>query len=219
MKRLMVWTGPVSSAKSTAALGMAHRFQTMGLCVILVRPTCSVREHEECGEFKTKNGMPWLSFEVDMPWQILTKVLEGAGVVWIDEPALFKGNDLDLFNTVNEIRKDCIVMVSGIAATSELEPFGTSAALLLATADEIIQCKGDCPFCAGINNATRSLYMGDAPKDGQALVGGADVYQPVCVHCWNEMIVLPPAERRSWRGRLVRQGCGQISASEADETV
>ena len=85
MKRLMVWTGPVSSAKSTAALGMAHRFQTMGLCVILVRPTCSVREHEECGEFKTKNGMPWLSFEVDMPWQILTKVLEGAGVVWIDE--------------------------------------------------------------------------------------------------------------------------------------
>lgn len=213
MKRLMVWAGPVSSAKSTAALGMAHRFQTKGLCVILVRPSCSVRAHEAAGEFRTKNGSPWPAFEVAMAWQILTEVLEAkcpdAEVVWIDEPALFQtSNDRDLFNTVEEIRKTRIVMVSGIAATSELEPFGLSTALLLATADEIIQCKGDCPFCLGINNATRSLYMGDVPKDGQALVGGEDVYQPACPHCWNEMIDLPEAERRSWQGRLVRRTKG-----------
>ena len=215
-KRLMVWTGPVSSAKSTAAHGMANRFKTMGLCVVLVRPLRSVRGHEAAGEFRTKNGAAWPSYEVNMPWKIISEVLgeqcPQADVVWIDEPALFEFGDL--FEAIEEIRRERIVMVSGIAATSELEPFGASTPRLLAVADEIIQCYGDCHFCGGINIATRTLYLGSAPKDGQVLVGGEDVYQPACVHCWNELIELDSAERRDWRGRLVR-----ANVDNPDETV
>lgn len=208
-QRLMVWVGPTSSAKSTAALGMAFRFTNMGKTVILVRPPNSVRDHEAPGSFKTKDGVAWkddLTFEVEHPWQIL--ILEVKDPIhgqtkkedivwWIDEPGLFMIEQTrpDLYKTICELRKTSMVMVSGIASTSELEPFGYSIPLILATADEIIQCKGDCPWCGHINNATRSMYIGEFPKEGQAKVGGAESYQPACSDCWNKQIELLPNER------------------------
>lgn len=209
-KRLMVWVGPVSSAKSTAALGMAHRFQTQGKRVLLVRPRCSIRSHEKPGEFRTKNGFPWPSVDIDKPPEILEHLdaeEHPSPVVWIDEPALFSAESgFDLYNVVSKIRETRKVMVSGLSATSELDVFCLSTALILATADEIHQCFGDCQFCEGISNATRSLYIGDEEKTGKALVGGADVYQPACEKCWNQLIAFDPdrrneilmARRRAW---------------------
>ena len=205
-KRLMVWTGPTSSAKSTTALGMAYRFLNMGKAVILVRPTKSVRNHEAPGQFRTKDGLQWIdedTHEIDNPSQIITDIIGYQDnrsydlVVWIDEPGLFEEpqDEPYLYHVIRHIRERCMVMVSGIASTSELEPFGPSIPLILATADEIIQCKGDCPWCGGINNATRSMYIGEAPKEGQAKVGGAESYQPACANCWNANILLSPVDR------------------------
>ena len=214
-QRLTVWVGPTSSAKSTAALGMAYRFHKMGKTVILVRPLNSIRDHEAPGAFKTKDGLPWkteLTFEVEHPWQILTDILNKPtpiDVVWIDEPGLFMIEQTrpDLFKTVSEIRESAMVMISGIAATSELEPFGHSTPLLLATADEIIQCRGDCPWCQGINNATRSMYIGNSLKTTQAKVGGAESYQPACPPCWNKLISMEPKDRAD----AMKRHCVNIS--------
>ena len=201
-KKLIVWVGPTSSAKSSGAIGMAHRIRGQGKSIILIRPKRSMRNYEDDGMFLTKDGAVWPSFDVDHPHEIediVAKVKPFA--VWIDEPALFveettTGLPPWLFETVVALREKCMILVSGISSTSELEVFGKSFPLILAVADEIIQCRGDCPWCGRFNVATRSMYLGSEEKLSPDLVGGADVYQPACDTCWNEIIKSPAAKRR-----------------------
>lgn len=211
MKRLMVWFGPTSSSKSTGALGMAHRFAEQGRKVILTRPAISIRDYESIGNFKTKDGMGWTdpSFDLENPDQLVEiSDREKPDVIWVDEPALFQEEQNDnlepwLFRVITLLRQKYTFLVSGIGATSELEVFGRSLPLLLAVADEVIQCKGDCPWCDRMNVATRSVYLGDDPKITQDKVGGAELYQPACPECWNQIKNLTTSERRSKMKRSI----------------
>jgi thymidine kinase len=202
MKRLMVWFGPTSSSKSTGALGMAHRFKEQGRNVILVRPARSVRAYEALGGFLTKDGNPWPSIDVETPDDIQRVAKrDHPDVIWIDEPALFRDEQVAdlppwLFQTVTKLRKTYTILISGIGATSELEVFGKSLPLLMAVADEVVQCKGDCPWCDRMNVATRTVYLADEEKITQDKVGGVDMYQPACVECWTEMQHYAPSARR-----------------------
>lgn len=209
MKRLIVWVGPTSSSKSTGAVGMAYRYREQGRTVMLVRPARSIRDYEGRGDFKTKDGVSFPSVDVETPDELYAAAdKEKPDVIWIDEPALFREEQVDnlppwLFRVVCSLRKRHIILISGISATSELEVFGKSPALLLAVADEIVQCKGDCPWCDRMNVATRSMYLGTEAKTTQDKVGGADVYQPACPECWEEVIKLPPDKRRAAMKRSI----------------
>jgi len=202
MKRLMVWFGPTSSSKSTGALGMAYRFREQGRKVILIRPERSVRAYEALGDFRTKDGVSWPSHDVETHEQLQIVANEtNPDVIWIDEPALFQDEQVSdtppwLFSTVCDLRRYYTILISGIGATSELEVFGKSLPLLMAIADEVIQCKGDCPWCDRMNVATRTVYLGDEEKTTQDKVGGADMYQPACAECWSEMMHFAPSNRR-----------------------
>ena len=204
----MMWVGPVSSAKSTGALGMAYRLTNQDRRVVLIRPARSLRVYEVEGTFLTKDGTPWPSFDITNIAQIDAILLrEKPDVIWFDEPVLFPGetdpgSPPDLFEVVTKLRQHYMILVSGISATSELEVFGKSTPLLMATADEIIVCKGDCPWCGRINVGTRSVYVGDAPKTTKDKVGGVEMYQPACPECWNLVIRLPVGSRspQEWAG-------------------
>ena len=209
MKRLMVWFGPTSSSKSTGALGMAHRFREQGRNVMLVRPARSVRAYEALGDFRTKDGIAWPSLDVETPEEILQLAKrDRPDVIWIDEPALFRDEQVTslppwLFSMVCELRKSYTILISGIGATSELEVFGKSLPLLMAVADEVIQCKGDCPWCDRMNVATRTVYLADEEKTTQDKVGGLEMYQPACVECWSAMQHFAPSTRRLKMKRAV----------------
>lgn len=216
MKRLMVWVGPVTSAKSTGALGMAHRLRHQGRKVLLVRPKRSIRGYECAGTFKTKDSNCWPSVDVHKPMEIHLAVKEAnPDVVWIDEPTLFVSETTDgippwLFKVVQKLREKHMVLISGIAATSEMEVFGHSFPLLLAVADEIIQCKGDCGWCDSINTATRSIYLGDEEKTTQDKIGGLESYLPACPECWEELMKHPASVRRR-RLKTTPLPCKEIS--------
>jgi thymidine kinase len=93
-----------------------------------------------------------------------------------DEPAVYE--------VVQQLRKIFPIMLTGCAATSELEPFGTSFPKLLAVADEVIWCKADCEICGARESATRSFYT-KGKKTVQVAVGGEESYRPLCVGCWS----------------------------------
>jgi thymidine kinase len=129
---------------------------------------------------------------IDIP-----ELVEGADVVWFDEPNHFS-DEYRLIGIVPELRKDSIILVSGLGATSELEPFGTSMAFFLATADHVHWLTADCDACGDHGVATRSLYIGSSPKSDKVKVGGAESYRPVCPDCWAEFINLPTEEKQRW---------------------
>jgi thymidine kinase len=88
-----------------------------------------------------------------------------------------------LYNVVQRIRKSTEIMLSGLPATSEMEPFGVSFPKLMAVADEVVWCKADCDYTGTMETATRSVCL--IPKDGQKLVGGAETYKPASPDAWN----------------------------------
>jgi thymidine kinase len=98
-----------------------------------------------------------------------------------DEPGVFQA--------VMDVRKQMPVLVSGCAATSELDPFGASLPRLIAVADEVHFCRADCDSCGTLGVATRSICL--TGKNGQVLVGGEETYRPVCPTCWSK-----------WNGRM-----------------
>jgi len=182
LRDLVVFTGPVHAEKSTRAAQAVSRLQRLGFVVTLVRPARSVRAHERAqpGKLVTKNGVSFPSTELETAAEIV-EAASGFDVVWIDEPMLFP-DEAAVFEAVQRLRRDSTVIISGLASTSELEPFGTSMPKLIAVADEVTFCKADCDRCGSFGTATRSICL--RPKAGQVLVGGEETYEAACPSCW-----------------------------------
>jgi thymidine kinase len=196
MMLLRVWCGPMCAAKTTGALHVARRYSRHGQKVVLLRPATSRRDHEPNGvTLATKNGEEFPCFDIASVEDI-THYAGKSEVIWIDEPNHFKHEER-LIQIVPELRKTSIILVSGLGATSELEPFGRAMGFLLSTADHVEWSTADCDACKTLGTATRSLYIGEAPKDGQLQVGGAESYRPVCPACWNLLSLWAPAKRRN----------------------
>ena len=190
------------SAKTTGALQAARRYGRHGSRVILVRPTRSRRAHEgEDGFLRTKDGTAFRAVDVSSANQI-AEHCRGHDVVWIDEPTIFQ-DEADLAGVVADLRMDSIILISGLGATSELEPFGTSMPKLLAVADEVTWQTADCDICRSFGTATRSLFIG-SKKAGQVHVGGAENYRPACPACWTK-IMTADGEARETLLSVLRQ--------------
>jgi len=193
VKQLIAYTGPVHSEKSTLALRAASRHKRLKKLVVLLRPIQSIRpdpDNPEAGDrvgmLVTKNGEEFPSRDTAYA-RDMHAFTDGAHVVWIDEPQLWP-DEVEVYDAVRRIRRRSLVIVSGLSATSELEPFGSSMPRLLAVADEIVLCKADCDACATFGIASRSRYVGAEPKQGQVKVGGAQVYDANCPSCWTSAL-------------------------------
>lgn len=192
MKELFVYTGPVHSEKSTHTLRAARRYQRLHKRVVLVRPVQSIRpdpddpEHgDRPGTLVTKNGEEFPSKDTGYARDILGFTV-CKDVVWIDEPQLWPDED-EVFGIVTRLRREAVVLISGLSATSELEPFGESMPKLLAVADQIMLCKADCDECRTFMTASRSRHIGRVPKKGQVKVGGVADYDADCPACWSAL--------------------------------
>jgi thymidine kinase len=196
VKLLRVWCGPMCAAKTTGALDAARRYARHGKKVLLVRPAISRRDHEhDPSSLSTKNGEDFPCHEFEHAFDMATFVEDAdVDVVWIDEPNHFPDESV-LYAYICRIREKAIVLVSGLGATSELDPFGHSIPRLLAVADHVHWLSADCDACNTHGTATRSLYIGEGLKDSQLQVGGAESYRPVCPDCWTKLMKLDPASR------------------------
>ena len=184
MNSLRIWTGPVASEKTTKALYAAKRLMRRGCDLVLIRPPCSKRKHESNhdGFLVTKSGEKWPCFEVRSALGI-EEVAENADVVWLDEPFMFE-DQKKLYGVVKKILRRSDVLISTIAATSEMEPISPSVSALLAVADEIHHCRADCDDCQRLGNASRSWHLA-GPKTEKVKAGGEEAYEPKCAACWS----------------------------------
>lgn len=185
MKRLLIWTGPVSSAKTTEALHVAQRLVRRGNDLVLVRPRVSQRpfERDYHGFLVTKNGERWPCLDVTSVHE-LPAAAENASVLWIDEPFMLKDQEA-LYEVVRKLQRKMIVMISTISSTSEGEPISPQVSALLAVADRIEHCRADCDDCGRDNNATRSWYVAGI-KEERIKTGGEESYEPKCPRCWTK---------------------------------
>ena len=183
-----IWVGPVHSGKSTHACIMAERLRLRGHDVVLVRPHKSVRSSEIRGDrpgmLVTKTGHKFPSIEITSAREI-RDAAEGSTVIWVDEPFMLEHQD-ELHGILHEQRAERAVHISTLSATNDMVCISGQIAHLLSVSDEIIHCKADCEYCNAMGVATRSIYVGQAPKTGKVKVGGASDYKAACPPCWRE---------------------------------
>jgi len=129
----------------------------------------------------TKGGEKWPCIEVKSSLD-LEDAAEDATAVWLDEPFMF-GEQKKLYKVVRKILRKTHVLVSTIAATSEMEPISPSISALLAIADEVHHCRADCDDCQRLGTASRSWHL-DGPKTEKVKTGGEESYEPKCPKCW-----------------------------------
>jgi thymidine kinase len=190
-KLLIVYAGCTHAEKSTAAIQAAGRMKRLGRRVALIRPVQSIRpdpdnpaKGDRLGTLVTKRGEEWPSIDLELAADIVTAFrASGADMLWLDEPGLWLEDDQLVIPAVRRLRRHVDVMVSTIVADSEGEPFRTAPPWLWAAADVPAWRKADCDLCAGFGIATRSIYIGNQPKDGQVKVGGVSDYAASCPNC------------------------------------
>jgi len=192
-KLLVVFAGPTHAEKSTGAIQAAGRLKRLGKRVVLIRPTQSIRpldpkdpdptEGDRPGALVTKRDEEWPSIDLESAADIVAAFeASGGDVLWLDEPGLWPDDHLAI-PAVRQIRQRADVIVSTIVTDSEGEPFRTAPPWLWAAADVPSWRKADCDACASFGTATRSVYIGDAPKVGQVKVGGVSDYAAFCPNC------------------------------------
>lgn len=190
MKKLTVWVGPTGSEKTTKAMLLVHRYHKRKLDIVAARPAKARRKHEPEGWIvsKGKYDLRWPCFEINHPFEII-EAARGAQVFWLDEPVHLESKEKDItgddvFNAIMEVRKHALILISGCAATSELEVFGDCTSKLISVADMVHWCFADCEGCGRMNAGSRSWYK-LGPKTEQVAIGGEEAYEPLCWRCWN----------------------------------
>lgn len=187
--RIITITGPMFSGKTTALIATANMFVRCHIPVQIVAPNMSKRKESERERIESHDGVVPLCetnyVQCDQLLDHCTKYIKRDNntmfAVCIDEAQFFS----DLVNTCSMLRRAGImVVVAGLALTFERRPFGEMHSLL-DYADERIERKAVCGNCKTWN-ATLTHRTTDAK--GTVVVGGADVYMPVCQLCFETLM-------------------------------
>ena len=172
--RITVITGPMFAGKTTTLIDMLNATCWHGP-VFFVRPKADTRggiSHN--AQARLDERITVITRSSLCP----VKGLYPGMTIGIDEGQFFP----DLVAGVLEmIKHDVYVIVAGLSLDAEGRPFGQMP-ILLAHADEVIVRRARCVACWRPAEMTR--YKGTVPKTSQILVGGDDLYEPVCRRCY-----------------------------------
>jgi thymidine kinase len=178
---LEVVCGPMFSGKSSYIYSIVKRYASIGVNVLVVKPSIDTR-YSAVPEVVTHDGV---RFEcVTVASQLMTlpfSVTDGPNVIVIEEAQFFR--DLVVFVKSMVDRQGKTVVVVGLDGDSNRNPFGQILACI-PLADKVTKLTALCSECM---DGTPALFTyRTVSRGGQVLVGGADMYRPLCRSCYND---------------------------------
>ncbi len=168
----LVITGPMGSGKTTELFRQLERVEIGGGKTLLFKP---FRDNRDEG-VKTHAGYERPALAIKEAREILDHLNGGPDAIGIEEAQFF---DEAIGEVVRElVRKGVRVFVAGLDLDFMGRPFGPMP-LLLTQAEYVMKLQAVCMECG--MDASRVLRR--VKNDEQVLVGGMDIYEPVCTHC------------------------------------
>lgn len=193
--KMYFFYGTMSSAKTLRLLTTAHNFEERGITFLVIKPSIDTRDEE--GFVTSRVGLKRECIMVDKDVDIFdsiseyTKILQStfSKLEWIlvDECQFLTEEQVDQLAAVVD-RLDINVMCFGLRTDFRSKAFKGSKRLF-EIADDIEEIKSSCS-CGNktiINarfNENNELIL-DGP---QIMVGGNDVYKPLCRKCWSRLV-------------------------------
>lgn len=194
MAKLIFRYGTMSSGKSLDLFKVAYNYEENNCNVLIYTSSIDNRSGEMVIASRTglKRDAVSLS-KTDDPYNILKQYMQQVNkkidCVLVDEAQFLNKNQIyQLANIVDEL--NIPVLAFGLRSDFKLETFEGSR-YLLALADDIEEIKTICGHCKtkkAIINA-RKNQNGKILSDGeQVMIGGNDLYIPLCRKCYNQLI-------------------------------
>ncbi len=195
--RIEAIIGPMFGGKSSKLIQKANIIQRCKKPVYIVAPDMSRRKQTEMETIVSHNGSVPLCETVYLPCanlkehcdalikQFKEKCEDAKKAGLMPEPQVICIDEAQFFSNLIESccalrREGIIVVVAGLTLTFERKPFGEMHALL-DYADEVIVRKAVCAFC---NTWNATLTHRTSAEKGVVVVGGEDMYKPVCQLCF-----------------------------------
>ncbi|MBO5397311.1 MAG: hypothetical protein J6A36_00020 [Clostridia bacterium] len=175
MNNINVFTGPMKSGKSSTIIKTANELKNKGENVKVFKPT--IDDRFGTGFVQDRNGNKIDAININK-----IEELENydADSYVIDEFQFLEGNLNIIKNLANRGKK---FYIAGLNLTTEKKVFGHMGEIMEAS-DNVQMFKAHCDFCASAN----AIYSYcTAPKTGDILVAGDDVYFAVCPECYDRL--------------------------------
>ena len=182
---LTVYAGPMYAGKTTALIAELEASLESNSNVLVVKPSIDNRYSEEdivshdgvSLQKVTGRSVKRLPTDYDLDF----KEMENVEVLLIDEAQFF--TTLCEYWVPVYLERGVDIVAVGLDMDSEGKPFG-SMPFLLSLANNVYKLSGVCTVCDG--EATRTFRKLSARSSDQVLIGGAETYEPRCLHHWLE---------------------------------
>ena len=170
--------GSMFSGKTEELIRRMKRAQFANLKVEIFKPSIDVRYSEQ--EVVSHDANAIQSTPVESAQNILLMASD-VDVVGIDEAQFFDAGIVDVCRELanNGIR----VIVAGLDMDYMGKPFGPMPALM-ATAEYVTKVHAICVRCGDLAHHSHRLTA----EDKQVVLGAHDTYQPICRHCFKELV-------------------------------
>ena len=168
----LVITGPMGSGKTTELFRQLERVEIAGGKTVLFKPLLDNRSEG----VRTHMGFERKAVSLEKAERIFDFVDSSIAAVGIEEAQFFDDTICEVVRKL--VRQGQKVFVAGLDLDFMGRPFGPMPRLL-AYAEYVIKLQAVCRICG--QDASRVARK--TSENGQVLVGGMDVYQPVCTKC------------------------------------
>ena len=176
MGNINVFSGPMRCGKTQKIIDEANRQKIAGKKVLVFKPLMDNRFSDN--HLVDRNGNEISAVNIENIDEI--KKFD-ADVYLIDEFQFLQGD----IKAIQELEsKGKKFFIAGLNLTTEKKPFGKMGDILCC-ADNIHMMTSICEVCKS-ENATYSYCK--IEKTGDILVGGDDIYIPVCNQCYNKLV-------------------------------
>lgn len=188
--------GCMNSAKSMLLLTTAHNLEENGLEIMVLKPSADTRDGE--GIIRSRVGIERKCTTVDENVNIYKAIKEYRNFlasqfvelkwVLVDECQFLTEEQVDQLSDVVDFL-DINVMCYGLRTDFQSKLFPASKRLF-ELADELEEIKSTCA-CGDKKTSINARFDSDGniiTEGDQVVIGGNDMYKPLCRRCWKNKI-------------------------------
>lgn len=196
MAKLRFLYGAMASSKTLRLLALAYEFQEKGIPFLVMKPSKDVRDGENI--IKSRAGLERECIMIDSDVNLYQAVkelnhilnLKSESLKWIliDECQFLTEEQIDQLSDVVDYL-DIDVMCYGLRTDFKSHLFPASNRLF-ELSDYIEEIKSSCT-CREYNASVNARFDANdniITEGTQILIGGDDVYKPLCRKCWKNKI-------------------------------
>jgi thymidine kinase len=175
---LDILLGPMFAGKSSRIADIVSRYEALGSRVLLIKHADDIQRYGE--EHTTHNNRRTNCLCVQSFDEISEELLNQANIIIVDEAQFFTGLVVFCEYVVDTLGKKLYLV--GLDGDSNRRPFG-ELLQCIPLADRVEKLHAFCRRCA---NGTPAIftYRKYGPDDQQVIVGGSDMYEPLCRECF-----------------------------------